>query len=83
MNGFGPAAWRACWGDTRDTDLGSLAPALREEGLRSANLLGRQIDAFDQQFRGLIASDPDTDRRYPILTSVPGVGPVSVAMLCC
>ncbi len=58
-------------------------PALREEGLRSVDLLGRQIDTFDQRIQELIASDPDTDRRYQILISIPGVGPVSAAMLCC
>lgn len=58
-------------------------PAPREEALRSVDLLGRQIDAFDQQIQELIATDPDTDRRYRILTSIPGVGPVSAASLCC
>ena len=58
-------------------------PALREEALRSVDLLGRQIDTFDLRIRELIASDPDTDRRYRILTSIPGVGPVSAATLCC
>ncbi len=58
-------------------------PALREEGLSSVDLLARQIDAFDQRIRELITSDPDTDRRYRILTSIPGIGPVSAAALCC
>ena len=58
-------------------------PALREEALRSVDLLGRQIDTFDRRVRELIASDPDTDRRYRILTSIPGIGPVGAATLCC
>ena len=58
-------------------------PGLRAEGLRSVDLLGRQIDTFDQRIQELIASDPDTDRRYRILLSIPGVGPVSAATLCC
>ena len=58
-------------------------PALREGKLRGVGLLGRQVDTFNRRVRELIASDPDTDRRYRILTSIPGVGPVSAATLCC
>ena len=58
-------------------------PAPREEALRSVDLLGQQIDTFDRRVRELIASDPDTDRRYRILTSIPGIGPVGAATLCC
>ena len=58
-------------------------PALREEARHSVDQLGRQVAAFDGKIRELIASDPDTDRRYRILTSIPGVGPVSAAALCC
>ena len=58
-------------------------PGLREEAQRSVDLLGQQRDAFDRKIRELIASDPDTERRYRILTSIPGIGPVSAATLCC
>ncbi len=58
-------------------------PALREDALHSVELLARQVAAFDDRLRKLIASDPDTDRRYRILLSIPGVGPVSAATLCC
>ena len=54
-----------------------------KHALHSVDLLGRQIDTFDQRIRELIASDPDTNRRYRILLSIPGVGPVSAATLCC
>ena len=58
-------------------------PALREEARQSVDQLGRQVTAFDGKIRELIASDTDTDQRYRILTSIPGVGPVSAAALCC
>ena len=41
------------------------------------------MDTFDRKIRELIASDPGADRRYRILISIPGVGPVSAAALCC
>ena len=58
-------------------------PELREEALRSVDLLGQQLDGFDRKIRALIASHPDTEQRYRILTSIPGIGPVSAATLCC
>ena len=58
-------------------------PELREEALQSVDQLGEQVATFDRKIRELIATDPDTDRRYRILTSIPGVGPVSAATLCC
>ncbi len=58
-------------------------PELREEALQSVDPLGEQVATFDRKIRELIATDPDTDRRYRILTSIPGVGPVSAATLCC
>ena len=58
-------------------------PELRKEALQSVDQLGVQVAMFDQKIRELIASDPDTGRRYRILTSIPGVGPVSAATLCC
>ena len=58
-------------------------PALREEARHCVDQLGQQVTAFDGKIRELIASDPDTDQRYRILTSIPGVGPVSAAALCC
>ena len=67
----------------RQTAAGVQDPALREEAQRSVDQLGRQVTAFDGKIRELIASDPDTDRRYRILTSIPGIGPVSAAALCC
>ena len=58
-------------------------PDLREEARHSVGQLARQVDSFDQKVRALIASEPDTNRRYRILVSIPGVGPVSAAALCC
>ena len=57
--------------------------ALREQARHSVDQLGRQVDTFDGKIRELIASDPGTDQRYRILLSIPGVGPVSAAALCC
>ena len=58
-------------------------PELREDALRSVDLLGQQLDGFDRKIQAWIASDPDTEQRYRILTSIPGTGPVSAATLCC
>ncbi len=57
--------------------------ALREDALQNVDQLARQVHTFDRKIRDLVASDPDTDRRYRILVSIPGVGPVSAAALCC
>jgi hypothetical protein len=54
-------------------------PALRDEARQSVDQFGRQVTAFHGKVRELIASNPDTDQRHRILTSIPGVGPVSVA----
>ena len=62
-------------------EVQDLAP--RAEALRSVDLLDRQVDTFDHKIRELIASDADTDQRYRILTSIPGVGPVGAATPCC
>ena len=56
---------------------------LREETRHSVDQLARQVSTFDRKIRELIAGDPDTDRRYRVLVSIPGVGPVSAAALCC
>ena len=58
-------------------------PALREQAQHSVDQLGRQVTAFDGKIRELITSDPDAEQRYQILISIPGVGPVSAAALCC
>jgi len=58
-------------------------PALRDLALRSVQTLDAQVKALEQKVRELIASDPGIDRRYRILTSIPGIGPICAAALCC
>ncbi len=41
----------------------------------------RHIADFDKQVRALIKADPAMARRYEIITSVPGLGPVNAATM--
>ena len=45
--------------------------------------LDDQIAVLDAAIKAVITSDPDQALRYSILTSIPGVGPVTAAALVC
>ena len=42
-----------------------------------------EIDALDAEIKAHLLADPDMAQRYQILRSVPGIGAVNAAMLCC
>ena len=48
-----------------------------------ANRMTNDIDNLETSIRAHILADPDMARRYRILLSVPGIGNVHAAMLCC
>lgn len=56
---------------------------LRHNILTLADGLGAQVAELDAQIRAHIAADPSCEPRYRILRSIPGVGPVTAAALCC
>ena len=68
--------------------LRHLAPELSDAGLRDEVLTiatgpGTQIAALDIRIQAHIAADPACEPRYRILRSIPGIGPVTAAALCC
>ena len=58
------------------------AAAVRELKREMATL-GKRIGRLDAEIRAAIAADPVLARRREILTSVPGIGPVTAAALIC
>ncbi len=45
--------------------------------------VGKRIGKREAETAAHIPSDPEYARRYEILRSIPGIGPVNAAMLCC
>ena len=45
--------------------------------------MSKEIDALDAKIKAHLLADPDMAQRYRILLSVPGIGAVNAAMLCC
>ena len=56
---------------------------LRDDVMAIADGLGAQIATLDARIQAHIADDPACEPRYRILRSIPGVGPVTAAALCC
>jgi transposase len=54
---------------------------LRRQLKRRTAQLAKHIAALDGEIARLIAADPGLARRYAILTSIPGIGPVVAATL--
>ena len=50
---------------------------------RIAGMIDREIPKLDAAIEAHIRSDADCSKRYDILRSIPGIGPVTAAMLCC
>lgn len=57
------------------------AAGLRAALVRRAGSLQKHIDWLDAEIAGRIADDPDLCRKATILTSIPGVGPVTAHAL--
>lgn len=54
---------------------------LSETYARMIAVLNEQISAIEAQISEFIASDPELQRKYDILLTVPGIGPVTVGTL--
>ena len=50
---------------------------------RICKQMSKEIDALDAEIKAHLLADPDMVQRYRILRSVPGIGAINAAMLCC
>ena len=77
---------RACVIDKRTSMQQTSAevdPPERTLLARLVNTLETEIETLNASIKTHILSDPDLAPRYRILMSIPGIGPVNAAMLCC
>ena len=77
---------RACVIDKRTSMQQTSAEVDQPERTLLARLVNRletEIETLNASIMTRILSDPDLVPRYRILMSIPGIGPVNAAMLCC
>ena len=70
----------------RQVDMGNQARALRDPDLkrmaqRQARDLAADLKLLDQKLAACVKADPDLKRRYALITSAPGAGPVLACTL--
>ena len=77
---------RECLVDSRTslTQVGEEVHRLDKKKLaRICKRMSKEINALNAEIKAHLLADPDMAQRYRILLSVPGIGAVNAAMLCC